>query len=80
MPNNQKLIDYLKRRHAFDIRQALYWWKQASEADKKLIWDEIQRMHGDPVQEVLSRFAQLGYTLVFLAAEDKGDAPQPSTH
>lgn len=54
------------------MTQALAWWNSASDADKKLVWDEIQLHYTDPVKEVMSRFAQIGFTAVLQEAERRG--------
>lgn len=63
----------LKALTSNDMHQALEWWAHSSEEDKLLVWAEIQRLHNDPVQEVLSRFAQLGFTAVALEAQRRKD-------
>ncbi len=54
-----------------DTTRALSWWKNASEEDKILVWNQIQQESSEPVKEVIARFAQIGFTQILLAAEKK---------
>lgn len=43
------------------------WWRQATPADKMAVWDAIQRPYpDDPVQEIVTRFAQLAFSKMAL--------------
>lgn len=54
-----------------DEANALKWWRESSEADKLYLWEWIQRGGGGPdsTRELISRFAQLGFTHIALLAE-----------
>lgn len=52
-----------------DMMQTLAWWKTASDADKKLVWDEIQRRKQSRVDYVMAGFEQIGFTVVLQEAE-----------
>lgn len=54
-----------------DMENALRWWTTATNEDKKRVWDAIQRTYPTAVQEVVSRFAQIGYTAIALEAEKR---------
>ncbi len=49
-----------------DIAQALAWWKSHSPEAKNAIWNEIQKPQPNAVAEVVSRFAQIGMTMIAL--------------
>ncbi len=55
--------------HDQDEARAMKWWLETSDAAKKELWIEIQEMGGSPIRELISRFAQFGYTEIFLRAE-----------
>lgn len=47
-----------------DMARALKWWHNASDYDKMVVGAEIQRNHMDPIKEVMSRFAAIGFCYV----------------
>lgn len=48
----------------FHAELAKKWWDHASDADRDLIWREMQRGHMHPATSVMARFAQIGYLFV----------------
>lgn len=37
------------------------WWREATEAEKLSVWARIQQSYTDPIDEIVSRFAQLAF-------------------
>ena len=56
----------LRHQQEQDAAHALKWWRETSEPDKELVWSAIQSLGGSPINEVVSRFAQLGMTQIAL--------------
>ena len=48
----------------FHTALAKKWWTNATDADRDLLYREIQRGHMHPVTSVMARMAQIGYLLV----------------
>lgn len=63
------LSEQVRQQQTEDMVLAKCWWDNASVADRKLVWDEIQREFMHPITEVMARFAQIGYTHVLLEYE-----------
>jgi hypothetical protein len=65
-------IGALKSEQDQDDARALEWWRGATNSDRKIVWDEIQKSHLDStVKELVYWFAQIGFTrIAILAAED----------
>ena len=42
------------------------WMREASNAEKILIWQAIQAMGPDPVSEIIASFAQLAFSEAYL--------------
>lgn len=59
-----------------DLAACQEWWMTASDEAKNTVWSIIQTHYNDPAMEVMSRFAQLAFTQMFLASvENKGESP-----
>lgn len=58
-----------------DREMARKWMREATPAAKLQIWNEIQKEHTNPVQEIVSRFAQLafGEMMIEVADETQGE-------
>lgn len=60
-----------------DLEDAKRWWAETSEANKIRVWTKIQAAYDDPLMEIMSRFAQVGFTQVAMLCGGKrkgGDA------
>lgn len=51
-----------------DEAGAVTWMKETPTADLLRVWLAIQKMGGSEMQEIISRFAQLGFTHAALLA------------
>lgn len=72
--------EFTKLMHHFeqDEAAALHWWGQTVDGAHNLVWKCIQRRYADPVVEMMTRFAQLGFRHVAIAAERRRrDQEQP---
>jgi hypothetical protein len=49
------------------------WWKETSLENKLRVWERIQVVHEDPIDEIISRFAQLA----FAEATEKYEFQEP---
>ena len=60
-----------------DRAECRAWFLEATEADLIAVWDAIQKLGGDPVSEIVSRFAQLAFAemLAELEARSKESTP-----
>jgi hypothetical protein len=62
-------INRLRSEHERDEANCLKWWAETSSEDKQRVWDAIQALGGNPINELISRFAQYGMTHAALQAE-----------
>lgn len=69
----ESLIAVMQSEQDQDEMNALQWWAEHSNEVKSDIWDRIQEMGrpDDKMGEIISRFAQLGFTHVALLAQPK---------
>ena len=37
------------------------WWREATETEKLSVWARIQQSYTDPIDDIMSRFAQLAF-------------------
>lgn len=44
-----------------DRMHMLKWWKESTYEEKEAVWNAIQVQHDDPVQELVTRFAQVAF-------------------
>lgn len=68
---NPQDINALRYEQEHDEANCVEWWQDASDRDKVLVWEAIQAMGETPLQEIISRFAQLGMTHTALLAESR---------
>jgi hypothetical protein len=61
-------LSKLRAAHEPDEAHAVAWVHNADGADLLRVWLAIQRMKGDEVTELISRFAQLGMSHAVLLA------------
>ena len=66
-----KLLVSLRADQDQDIEAAKEWWRTSDVPAKMRVWNAIQKHYDDPAMEVMSRFAQLGYTLIALRDRPK---------
>jgi len=65
-------LNALRSEQEKDEAAAVTWWKDATDADKLRVWARIQQTRSRQIDEVVSRFAQLGMThIALLAGETK---------
>jgi hypothetical protein len=67
------MILKLRSEQEQDEAAALQWWRETSNEDKLFVWAAIQALGGGPMEDIISRLAQLGMTHVALMAE--GEKP-----
>ena len=56
-----------------DMAAMREWWVDSFDKDKVLVWERIQETHNDPVDELITRFAQVAFTQMEL--QSKGASP-----
>ena len=65
---DQQSIAGLRHEQEQDEAQAVAWFHKTSHEDKVRLWETIQSMCGNPMAEIISRCAQIGFTHVLLLA------------
>lgn len=61
----------LQSEHDQDIEECLDWFRRNSNAAKMEIWDAIQRQPTSTIEDIILRFAQLGFVAAFLKAAER---------
>lgn len=67
-------IEKLRAIHQRDMENALLWWAEHTNEQKKRVYDLIQKDGLLPEIEIVLRFAQIGYTQVCIDAYDRAEA------
>lgn len=62
---NEKLQKIIISDNEQDRMEMKKWWREATEADKIAVWNAIQREHDNPVDEIVTRFAQIAFGEMF---------------
>lgn len=61
--------------HELDEAGAMAWMQESSDADKLAVWMTIQKKYDDPLMELMSRFAQWGFTQLYLKCQNERTGP-----
>lgn len=64
-----RLLIKVQAEHDQDLMEADRWWRKTSEEVKLQILELIAGEYEDPLMELMSRFAQLGFTMMALRNE-----------
>lgn len=56
----------LHSQQQMDLARAREWWREHSDEQRIIVWERIQKSYSDPVDEIMSRFAQIGFTMIAL--------------
>lgn len=62
----QQMIARIETDQDQDQAMCDQWFNDASLEDLAVVWERIQREYKDPVNEIMSRFAQLAFSATVL--------------
>ena len=73
MPRDAKAAEWLPllAEQDQDLAAGLEWWDNVSFDEKVEVWMAIQNLGGTAIRELVSRFAQLGFTHLALEATQR---------
>lgn len=64
--HNESMYAVLTSQHDQDIENAKAWWREHDDAAKAKVFAAISHEYTTPIAEVISRFAQIGFTEICL--------------
>lgn len=67
--NKDTILSIVTADNDQDREAAKQWMRQATLRDRFLVWTRIQQEYTDPVDEIVSRFAQLAFGEIMAEVE-----------
>lgn len=70
--NKDMMIAAVTAANDQDREGAKQWMREASMADRLAVWMRIQKNYKDPVDEIMSRLAQLAFGEIMVEVDNEG--------